>query len=66
MTPAKNMDVMHQIVTNNYIDAGLTIFFGIVVLLMIIISFRLWYNILIQKQKPKLNEAPFVQSTFGA
>lgn len=65
IAPAKNMDVMHQIVTNNYIDAGLTIFFGIVVLLMIIISIRLWFNIIIQKQKPQLQESPFVQSTFG-
>jgi carbon starvation protein len=66
IAPAKNMDVMHQIVTNNYIDAALTIFFGIVVILMIIISLRVWYTIIIQKQKPRLNEAPFVHSTFGA
>ncbi|MDR6881825.1 carbon starvation CstA family protein [Bacillus sp. 3255] len=66
IAPAKNMEVMQQIVTNNYIDAGLTIFFGIVVLLMIIISIRLWFNIIVQKQKPQLKESPFVQSTFGA
>lgn len=66
IAPAKNMDVMHQIVTNNYIDAGLTIFFEIVVILMIIESLRVWYKILIQKQKPVLKEAPFVKSTFGA
>ncbi|MFD0693122.1 YbdD/YjiX family protein [Paenibacillus sp. GCM10027628] len=39
---------MHQIVTNNYVDAILTIFFGIVVILMIIESLRVWYRILIQ------------------
>lgn len=66
IAPAKNMDVMQQIVTNNYVDAILTLFFGIVVILMIIESLRVWYRILVQKQEVKLQEAPFVKSTFGA
>jgi carbon starvation protein len=65
IAPAKNMDVMHQIVTNNYIDAILTIFFGIVVVLMIVESLRLWFNILVQKRELELREAPFVQSSIG-
>jgi carbon starvation protein len=66
IAPAKNMDVMHQIVTNNYIDAALTIIFGIVVILMIIESLRVWFNILVLKRQVELKEAPFVQSNFGA
>lgn len=66
IAPAKNMDVMQQIVTNNYVDAILTLFFGIVVILMIIESLRVWYKILVQGQEVKLQEAPFVKSTFGA
>jgi carbon starvation protein len=66
IAPAKNMDVMHQIVTNNYVDAILTIFFGIVVILMIIESLRVWFNILTNKRQMQLREAPFVQSKFGA
>jgi carbon starvation protein len=66
IAPAKNMDVMHQIVTNNVVDAILTIFFGIVVILMIIESLRVWYQILVQKRQIDLREAPFVESTFRA
>lgn len=66
VAPAKTMDVMHQIVTNNWVDAILTIFFGIVVILMIIESLRVWFTILIQKREVKLQEAPYVQSNFGA
>jgi carbon starvation protein len=65
IAPAKNMDVMQQIVTNNYVDAILTIFFGAVVLLMIIESLRVWYNIIIQKRQLVLKESPIVKSTFG-
>ncbi len=65
IAPAKNMKVMQQIVTNNYVDAILTIFFGVVVILLIIESLRVWYKILIQKQQIELKEAPFVQSKIG-
>jgi carbon starvation protein len=66
IAPAKNMNVMHQIVTNNYVDAFLTIAFGIVVILMIVESLRVWYNIIVQKKQLQLKEAPFVQSNLGA
>ncbi|MCR8641060.1 carbon starvation protein A [Paenibacillus sp. N1-5-1-14] len=66
IAPAKTMEVMQQIVTNNYVDAVLTIFFGVVVLLMIFESFRVWYKILVQKKKIQLQESPYIPSNFGA
>ncbi|PZE22798.1 carbon starvation CstA family protein [Paenibacillus xerothermodurans] len=66
IAPAKNMDVMQQIVTNNYVDAILTVIFGIVVILMIIDSLRVWYTIIIQKRPIALKESPVVKSGFGA
>lgn len=66
MAPAKNMDVMHQIVFNDRLDAILTIFFMSVVILLILDSLRVWYNILVRKQKVQLQETPFVQSKYPA
>lgn len=71
IAPAKNMDVMQQIVFNDRLDAILTGFFIAVVILLILDSVRVWYNILVRKQKADLHETPFVQSklptstTFG-
>lgn len=66
IAPAKDMKVMHQIVTNNYVDAFLTIGFGMIVILIIVESLRVWYSILAQKKKLQLREAPFIQSKLGA
>ncbi|MBS4171847.1 carbon starvation CstA family protein [Bacillus sp. FJAT-49736] len=62
--PATNMDVMKQIVFNDRLDATLTIIFIAIVLLMVIASLRVWYNILIKKKKSELHETPFVQTKF--
>lgn len=60
--PASNMDVMKQIVFNDRLDAAFTIFFIVIVVLLILDSFRVWYNILIRNKEMELYEAPFVQS----
>lgn len=62
LAPAPNMEVMKQIVFNDRLDAVFTIFFIAIVVLLILESFRVWYNILIRKKEIELHETPFVQS----
>lgn len=62
--PATSMDVMKQIVFNDRLDATLTIVFIAIVLLMVIDSLRVWYNILVKKKKAQLHETPFIQTKF--
>ncbi|GIN84655.1 carbon starvation protein A [Heyndrickxia sporothermodurans] len=64
IAPATDMKVMEQIVFNDRLDAILTIIFIAIVLLMVFASFRVWYNILIKKQKAVLHESPFIQSKY--
>jgi carbon starvation protein len=62
--PASNIDVMKQIVFNDRLDATLTIIFIAIVLLMVIGSLRVWYNILVKKKKVILHESPFIQTKY--
>ncbi|MGE8203306.1 carbon starvation CstA family protein [Heyndrickxia sp. NPDC080065] len=64
LAPATDMSVMKQIVFNDRLDAVLTIIFIAIVLLMVIASFKVWYNILVKKKKVVLHESPFVQSKY--
>jgi carbon starvation protein len=64
IAPATDMEVMKQIVFNDRLDAILTIIFIAIVLLMVIASFKVWYDILIKKKKAKLHESPFVPSKY--
>lgn len=62
LAPATSMEVMKQIVFNDWLDAVLTIIFIAIVVLLILDSFRVWYNILVKKRKAELHETPFVQT----
>ncbi|QQZ08921.1 carbon starvation CstA family protein [Heyndrickxia vini] len=64
ISPATDMDVMKQIVFNDRLDAVLTMIFIAIVLLMVIASFRVWYNILVKKKKSVLHESPYVPSKY--
>ncbi|WP_379970745.1 carbon starvation CstA family protein [Ectobacillus sp. sgz5001026] len=59
LAPAKNVNQMHQIITNDYVDAGLTALFMIVVIAVLIPAIRLWIQIL-QNKKIELKESPYV------
>lgn len=59
LSPAKNVGQMHQIITNDYVDAGLTAIFMIVVIAVLIPAIRLWIQIL-QNKKIELKESPYV------
>ncbi|WP_018131962.1 carbon starvation CstA family protein [Effusibacillus pohliae] len=62
LAPAKNMNVMHQIVFNDKLDAAVTAVFIAVVILLILNAFWTWYKILVRKEKVELKETPFIQS----
>jgi len=62
LAPATDMNVMHQIVFNDKLDAVVTMIFIAVVLLLIFNAFWTWYKILIRKENLQLMETPFVQS----
>ncbi len=59
LAPAKNMDQMHRIVFNDYIDAGLAAFFIVVVLAVLLFGIR---TVLAARatSKPSTEESPFV------
>jgi len=44
LAPAKSLDQMHQIILNNQIDAGLTAFFMLVVLSILVFGARTCYQ----------------------
>ncbi|WP_050615480.1 carbon starvation CstA family protein [Bacillus testis] len=62
VAPATDMDVMKQIVFNDWLDAILTMVFIAIVILMVVASMRIWYNILVKKKQTQLHETPFIQS----
>jgi carbon starvation protein len=62
LAPAKNMAVMQRIVFNDRLNAVVAAIFLGIVILVIIISLRLWYRALVLKEKQELHESPYVQS----
>lgn len=62
LAPAKNMAVMQQIVFNDRLNAAVAAIFLGIVILVILISLRLWYRALVLKEKQELHESPYVQS----
>ncbi|MEB3103911.1 carbon starvation CstA family protein [Ferviditalea candida] len=65
LAPAKSMDQMRQIITNDYVDAALTAVFMTVVLFVLVSSIRIWLKIL-NNQKLELRESPYVAREKGA
>ncbi|NSL50794.1 carbon starvation CstA family protein [Calidifontibacillus erzurumensis] len=65
LAPATSMEVMKQIVFNDWLDAVLTFIFAAIVILIAIESFRIWYNIIVRKKKMALHETPYIQSKFA-
>jgi carbon starvation protein len=64
LAPAGSMSVMKQIVFNDRMDAAITIAFIVIVILLILDSIRVWFNILVRKKTTSLHETPFIQSNF--
>jgi carbon starvation protein len=62
IAPAKSMAIMQQIVFNDWLDAIVTFIFIVIVVLLIIDSIRVWYQILARGKRMELQETPFIPS----
>lgn len=60
IAPAKSVSQMKQIILNNQIDAWLTAFFMLLVVIIIVDASRVWYKILLRKQHLPLRESPYI------
>ncbi|MBA4495530.1 carbon starvation CstA family protein [Paenactinomyces guangxiensis] len=58
--PAKSLEEMERIVFNNQIDAVLTAIFMLLVVVIIVDAARVWYKILVKKEKLPLQESAYV------
>jgi carbon starvation protein len=59
IAPAKNVQQMSQIITNDYVDAALCAFFMVVVLCVLFSSVRIWFKIM-NNEKLTLHETPYI------
>ena len=51
---------------NDRLDAGLALFFMVIVLVVIAASAREWWLVALNKQAPRVNEAPYVETSLDA
>jgi len=54
-----------RLIFNDNLDAGLCIFFMLVVAVVILASAREWYLVLAKRKAAKVNEAPFVETALA-
>ncbi|KIY23539.1 MULTISPECIES: carbon starvation CstA family protein [Mesobacillus] len=64
LAPAASIGEMKQVMLNDYIDAGLTAFFMIVVITVLISAIRIWIKVL-TNQKYELHEDPYIPRNEG-
>jgi carbon starvation protein len=65
LNPAKSVEEMQRIVLNNQIDAILTAIFMILVAVIVIDAIRVWYKILVKREKLPLKESPYIGRQSG-
>jgi carbon starvation protein len=66
LPPAKNLDDMHQVVTNSTVDGVLAALFAVMIIIVVLDSARIWYAVLVSKKRLETTETPFVESTLWA
>lgn len=59
LPPAQSMEEMQRIVLNNQIDAVLTAIFMLLVALIILDALRVWYKLIIKRERLQLMETPY-------
>ena len=62
LSPAKNMNDMHAVVTNSTVDGVLSAFFAILIIIVIADAARVWYQVLVAHRRLPLHEAPRTES----
>jgi carbon starvation protein len=60
IAPAQSLEEMNRIVFNNQIDAVLTGIFMLLVAAIIVDALRVWYKVLIKREKLPLMESPYI------
>lgn len=60
IAPAQSLEEMNRIVLNNQIDAVLTGIFMLLVAAIILDALRIWYKVLIKREKLPLMESPYI------
>jgi carbon starvation protein len=55
-----------RLIFNDNLDAALSIFFMLIVLVVIFASAREWYLVVAKKKAPRVNEAPFVETELAS
>jgi carbon starvation protein len=66
VAPAKNLDQMHQIVTNSTVDGVLAAFFAVLIVIVLLDAVRVWAKALRSTEPMELNEAPYQRSRLVA
>jgi carbon starvation protein len=58
LAPAKSMDDMHTIVTNSTVDGILAAFFAVMIIIVIVMSVRIWWIALRRREPMPTSETP--------
>jgi carbon starvation protein len=66
LAPAKSMDAMHQVVTNATVDGVLSALFAVLIIIVILDSFRIWVKALSSREPLPMMESPVVLSQIVA
>ncbi|WP_344516055.1 carbon starvation CstA family protein, partial [Dactylosporangium maewongense] len=64
--PAKNLDQMHQVVTNSTVQGVLSVFFAVLIIIVIVDGARVCLQAIIRGRELPTTETPFVESTILA
>jgi carbon starvation protein len=62
LPPAKNLDDMHQVVTNSTVDGILAALFAAMIIVVIVDAARIWLRVIASRQPLSTSETPFVES----
>jgi carbon starvation protein len=62
LPPAKNLDDMHQVVTNSTVDGILAALFAAMIIVVIADAARIWLRVIASRQPLSTSETPFVES----
>jgi carbon starvation protein len=66
LPPAKNIDDMHQVVTNSTVDGILAALFAVMIIVVILDASRIWLRVIVSRRALPTTETPFVESELFA
>jgi carbon starvation protein len=66
VAPAKNIDDMHQVVTNSTVDGILAALFAVMIIIVLLDASRIWLRVILSRRELPTTETPFVESKLFA